>query len=73
MRAEISADTTRYIDVMVEALISKMELIGEGVRTVDQRLERFRHEVHGGFQRVDRRLLRLHARIDTHRARRRRG
>ena len=70
LRVEISADTTRHIDVIVEALMSKMELVVEGVRTVDRRLDRFSDEVRGDFEKVDRRLLRLHARIGTRRRRR---
>jgi hypothetical protein len=71
LRAEIAAETTRHIDVVIEALVSKMELVVEGVRTVDQRLDRFSDEVRGDFQKVDRRLLRLHARIGSRRRRRR--
>lgn len=70
LRGEISADTTRHIDIVVEALVSKMELGVEGVRTVDRRLDRFGDEVREEFQKVDRRLLRLHARTGTRRRRR---
>ena len=71
LRTEISANTTRHIDVVIEALVSKMELIVEGVRTVDRRLDRFGDEVRDELQKVDRRPLRLHARIGARRRRRR--
>ena len=43
--------------------MDKIQLVGEGVITVDQKLDRFRSEVGEEFQRVDRRLLRLEARM----------
>ncbi len=46
-----------------------MEWLAEGVRTVDHRLDRFSDEVRVEFQKVDRRLLRLHARISGRRRR----
>ena len=70
LRVDISAETTRHIDTVVEDLISKMELVVEGVRTVDRRLDRFSDEVREEFQKVDRRLLRLHARLIGRRRRR---
>ena len=70
LRSEISAQTARRVDTVVEDLIAKMELVVEGVRTVDRRLDRFSDEVRDEFQKVDRRLLRLHARIGTGRRRR---
>jgi DNA anti-recombination protein RmuC len=71
LRSDISAETARHIGVVVEDLVAKIELVAEGVRTVDARLDRFSDEVRGEFQKVDRRLLRLHA-LAT-RGRRRRG
>ena len=61
LRAEIAADIaasattlrtemTRHFDVVVETMMSKMELIVEGVRTVDQRLDRFNGEVRKEFR-----------------------
>jgi hypothetical protein len=67
---DISAEMTVHIGTVVEDLISKMELVVEGVRTVDQRLDRFSDEVRDEFQKVDRRLLRLHARLSGRRRRR---
>jgi len=70
LRSEISAETARHIGTMVEDLVSKIELVAEGVRTVDRRLDRFSDEVREEFQKVDRRLLRLHARVSGGRRRR---
>ena len=41
--------------------MDKIQLVGEGVIVVDQKLDRFRGEVAEEFRRVDRRLLRLEA------------
>ena len=43
--------------------MDKIQLVGEGVIGVDQKLDRFRGEVVDEFRRVDQRLLRLEARI----------
>ena len=40
----------------------KVQLVGEGIIGVDQKLDRFRGEVAEEFRRVDRRLLRLESR-----------
>jgi hypothetical protein len=66
LRAEIAAsaaETRRHFDVVADRLMDKIQLVGEGVITVDQKLGRFRGEVADEFRRVDRRLLRLEARI----------
>ena len=70
LRREISADITNHIGTVVEDLISKIELVVEGVQTVDRRLDRFSDEVREEFRKVDGRLLRLHARISGRRRRR---
>ena len=57
------AETRRHVGVIAEDLTSKIELVIEGVRSVDERLERFRGEAQGEFQKVDRRFLRLESRI----------
>jgi len=65
LRAEIAAsavETRRHFDVVADRLMDKIQLVGEGVIGVDQKLERFRGEVAEEFRRVDRRLLRLEAR-----------
>ncbi|HZN49119.1 MAG TPA: hypothetical protein VFD81_00735 [Methylomirabilota bacterium] len=43
--------------------MDKIQLVGEGVLGVDQKLDRFRGEVAEEFRKVDRRLLRLEARV----------
>ncbi len=58
-----AAGTRRHFDVVGEGLLGKIELVAEGLATLDQRMERFRGEVHENFAKVDRRLLRLEARI----------
>ena len=62
LRAEIAgsaAETRRHFDVVADRLMDKIQLVGEGVIGVDQKLDRFRGEVAEEFRRVDRRLLRL--------------
>jgi ethanolamine ammonia-lyase large subunit len=66
LRAEIAssaAETRRHFDVVADRLMDKIQLVGEGVIGVDQKLDRFRGEVADEFRRVDQRLLRLEARI----------
>jgi hypothetical protein len=66
IRAEITAsaaETRRHFDVVADRLMGKIQLVGEGVIGVDQKLDRFRGEVADEFHRVDRRFLRLEARI----------
>ncbi|MGH7355352.1 MAG: hypothetical protein ACRELS_12365 [Candidatus Rokuibacteriota bacterium] len=60
---ESAAETRRHFDVIAEALMGQIRLVAEGVRTVDQKLDRFRTEVAAEFRQVDRRLLRLEARV----------
>jgi hypothetical protein len=57
-----TAETRRHFDVVADSLMDKIQLVGEGVIGVDQKLERFRGEVAEEFRRVDGRLLRLEAR-----------
>jgi len=61
--AASAAETRRHFDVVSERLLDKIQLVGEGVIGVDQKLDRFRAEVADEFGRVDRRLLRLEARV----------
>jgi hypothetical protein len=58
-----AAETRRHFDVVADRLMDKIQLVGEGVIGVDQKLDRFRGEVADEFRRVDQRLLRLEARI----------
>ena len=57
-----TAETRRHFDVVADSLMDKIQLIGEGVIGVDQKLDRFRGEVAEEFRRVDGRLVRLEAR-----------
>ena len=59
---ESTAETRRHFDVVADSLMDKIQLVGEGVIGVDQKLDRFRGEVAEEFRRVDGRLLRLEAR-----------
>jgi hypothetical protein len=66
LRAEIAAsaaETRRHLDVVADRMMDRIQLVGEGVIGVDQKLDRFRGEVADEFRRVDRRLLRLEARL----------
>ena len=58
-----AAETRRHFDVVADRLMDKIQLVGEGVIGVNQKLDRFRGEVGDEFRRVDQRLLRLEARI----------
>jgi len=58
-----AAETRRHFDVVADRLLDKIQLVGEDVIGVDQKLDRFRGEVGDEFRRVDQRLLRLEARI----------
>jgi hypothetical protein len=66
---ESTSETRRYFGVVAESLMTKMELLAEGVRANGERLDRFQGEVHDQFARVDRRLLRLEARLTRQRRR----
>ena len=61
--AEIIAETRRHFDVVAERLMDKIQLVGEGVIGVDQKVDRLAAEMRGGFQTVDRRILHLQARV----------
>ena len=66
LRAELAAsaaETRRHFDVVADRLMDKIQLVGEGVIGVDQKLDRVRGEVAEEFRKVDRRLLRLEARV----------
>ena len=61
--AESAAETRRHFDVVVESLRSMVQLIAEGVLTVDRKIDRFADEVRGEFRKVDRRFLKIEARL----------
>ena len=58
-----AAETRRHFEVLAESLRSEIQLVAEGLSSLDEKVERFRDEVRQGFNKVDRRLLRLDARI----------
>ena len=60
---QATADLLRHIDLVGEALLEQLRLVAEGVLNVNQKLDRFRAEVADEFRQVDRRLLRLEARV----------
>jgi hypothetical protein len=57
------ADNRHFFQVIAEDLVAKIQLVAEGVTTVDQKLDRFRDEVRGEFVVVGRRLDRLESRV----------
>jgi hypothetical protein len=61
--AQSAAETRRHFDVVVESLRSMIQFLAEGILTVDRKLERFAAEVRDEFRRVDRRFLRIEARL----------
>ncbi len=66
LRAEMAAtaaETRRHFDVVAEQLMNKIQLVGEGVLMVDQKVERLAAETRAGFEKVDRRILHLQARV----------
>lgn len=66
LREEISrsaAETRRHFDVVMERVVSRVQLVAEGVAMVDQKVDRLRGDMVEGFERVDRRLLRLEVRV----------
>ena len=44
------AETRRHFDVVAEGLRGQMQLVAEGVATLDEKLNRFREEVAGEFK-----------------------
>src|SRR2546430_1313994 len=64
-RAEMrvgDAETRRHFDLVAEDLKSRIQLVAERVLLVDEKLERFRAEVHERFEAVDRRVQGVGAR-----------
>src|SRR5262249_2629034 len=60
---ESAAETRRHFDVVAESLRSTIQVIAEGVLTVDRKLDRFADEVRDEFRKVDRRFLKIEARL----------
>jgi len=59
----LARDTRRHFDVIAESLVSKIELVAEGLSGLDQKVERLREDMQDGFAQVDRRFVHLEARI----------
>jgi len=57
------AENRRYFDVIAETLQHKIELVIEGLSAVDQKVDRLRGDVQTQLLRLDRRLMRVSARI----------
>lgn len=58
-----AAETRRHFEVLTESLRSEIRVVVEGLNGLDEKVERFREEVYQEFTKVDRRFLRLDARI----------
>ena len=66
LRAELAAsaaETRRHFGVVAEQLMGKLQLVGEGVVGLDQKVDQLATEMRGEFQKVDRRFLHLEARV----------
>jgi hypothetical protein len=62
LRQEIvrsAAETRRHFDVVIEHVLSRVQLVAEGVAMVGEKVDRLRGEMEQRFEQVDRRLLRL--------------
>ncbi len=58
-----AAETRRHFEVIAESLCAEIQVVAEGFSTLDEKVDRFRDEVHQEFSKVDRRFLHLDARI----------
>ena len=58
-----AAETRRHFEVIAESLRSEIHVVAEGLNALDEKVDRFRDEVHQEFSKVDRRFLHLDARI----------
>lgn len=66
---ESAAETRRHFDVVTESLVSQIQLVAEGVITVDRKVDRLADEIRGELTRVNRRILALSARVPPKRRR----
>jgi hypothetical protein len=66
---EVSAADRRWFGVLAEGLQTKIELVIEGVKMVDEKLDRHRVETGEELGKVDRRLMHISARIHPRRRR----
>ena len=58
------AETRRHFEVVAEGLRGQMQLLAEGVATLDQKLNRFREEVAGEFQEMKSMIRFSYAELD---------
>jgi len=58
-----AAETRRHFEVIAESLRAEIQAVAGGLNAMDEKVDRFRDEVHQEFSKVDRRLLHLNARI----------
>jgi F0F1-type ATP synthase membrane subunit b/b' len=58
-----AAETRRYMGVVAEDLKSDIKAVAEGLGALDEKVDRFRGEVHHEFATVDRRMLHLEVRV----------
>ena len=61
--AASAAETRRHFGVVAEQLMNKIQLVGERVIGVDQKVDRLTAEMHAEFKKTDRRILHLQARV----------
>ncbi|HEV8640148.1 MAG TPA: hypothetical protein VGV13_03520 [Methylomirabilota bacterium] len=59
----VESRVRRHFDVVAEDLVSKVQLVGEGLGALDEKVERFCDDVRDEFAKVDRRFLHLEARV----------
>ena len=59
----VASDSRRHFDVTAERLMDKIQLVGEGVIGINQKVDRLATEMRAEFQKVDRRFLHLQARV----------
>ena len=58
------AETRRHFDVVAEGLRGQMQLVAEGVGTLDEKLNRFREEVAGEFKEMKSMIRISYAELD---------
>jgi hypothetical protein len=64
-----AAETRRHFDVVAESLVSQIQLVAEGVLTLDRKVDRLAVELRGEIAGVNRRVLALSARVPPKRRR----
>ena len=61
--AATAAETRRHFDVVAEQSMNKIQLVGERVIGVDQKVDRLTADMGAEFKKVDHRILHLQARV----------